>query len=163
MMNIEYVPSGKQELKVRHNDLYDWRIFKDSERSSLESQLGKVVSTFNDLSFDGKAARAERDEREAREKEERKRMADIKWAREVEAWKWSQLKEAAEHWSELAVIRGFVRTMKASPGVRRKNKGLKDWVSWAEEQINARDPIYKVASGMSLPGQNEPVRDDGFD
>jgi hypothetical protein len=36
-------------------------------------------------------------------------------------------------------------------------------VSWAEEQINARDPIYKVASGMSLPGQNKPVRDDGFD
>ena len=41
----------------------------------------------------------------------------------------------------------------------RKNKGLKDWASWAEEQINARDPVYKVASGMSLPGQNEPVRD----
>ena len=30
-------------------------------------------------------------------------------------------------------------------------------MSWAEEQINARDPVYKVASGMVLPGQNEPV------
>ena len=36
--------------------------------------------------------------------------------------------------------------------------GIDDEYRIAQEQINARDPIYKVASGMSLPGQNEPQR-----
>jgi hypothetical protein len=89
---------------------------------------------------------------------ERKRLADIKWAKDVETWKWGQLKGAAERWNDLTRIREFVKAMKTSSRVRRKNKGLKSWVSWAEEQINARDPLYKVASGMDLPGQSEPVR-----
>ena len=91
-------------------------------------------------------------------------LADIKWAKEVDAWKWGQLKDAAERWNELAVLREFVKAMKSNRVVRRKNKEeLGGWISWAQEQINARDPIYKVASGMSLPGQNEPIRDDGFE
>ena len=158
MMDIEYVPSGRLELRIRHDNLYGWRIIKDSGRASVENQLGKVINLFNELAFDAKIARAEREDREAKEQAERKRLADIKWAREVEVWKWDQLKDAAERWSELAVLRDFVKTMRTSRVVRRKNKGLNNWVSWAQEQINARDPIYKVASGMSLPGQNEPQR-----
>jgi len=70
------------------------------------------------------------------------------------------LRDASERWHELSKIREFVEAMKASPLVQRKNKGLENWVSWAQEQINARDPIYKVASGMDLPGQGEPIRVD---
>ena len=163
MMDIEYIPSGRLELRIRHNDIYGWKIVKDSEKTSVEEQLGKLINLIAELSFDAKIARVEREASEARERAERKRLADIKWAREVEAWKWGQLKDAAERWNELAVLRDFVKTMRTSRVVRRKNKGLNNWVSWAQEQINARDPIYKVASGMSLPGQNEPLRDDGFE
>ena len=162
-MDIEYVPSGRLELKIRHDEIYGWKILKDSEKLTLEEQLGKVVKIFGELCFDGAITRAERLARESKERAERKRLADIKWTKEVEAWKWDQLKTAADRWNEISVIREFVFAMKTSPRVRRKNKGLKDWVSWATEQINARDPIYKVASGMSLPGQNDPIRGESDD
>ncbi len=160
MSRIEYVPSGKLELKIRHEDLYELRTLKDSDRATLESQLGKTIGIFGDLCFDGSIARKERLDREEKEAAERQRLADIKWAKEVKAWKWGELKNAAGNWHELSKIRDFVEVMKTSPIVQKKNKGLEEWVSWAEEQINARDPIYKIASGMSLPGQNEPARGD---
>jgi hypothetical protein len=164
MMDIDYIPSGRLELRIRHNDIYGWKIVKDSEKTSVEEQLGKLINLIAELSFDAKIARVEREASEAREQAERKRLADIKWAREVEAWKWGQRKDAAERWNELAVLREFVKAIKGNRVVRRKNKEeLGGWISWAQEQINARDPIYKVASGMSLPGQNEPIRDDGFE
>ena len=164
MMNIDYIPSGRLELRIRHNDIYGWKIVKDTERTSVEEQLGKLMHLIAELSFDAKIARVEREAAEARERAERKRLADIKWAREVEAWRWGQLKDAAERWNELDVLRAFVKAIKANRVVRRKNRDdLGGWVSWAQEQINARDPIYKAASGMALPGWNEPVRNDGFE
>lgn len=164
MIDIDYIPSGRLELRIRHSDIFGWKIVRDTEKTSVEDQLGKLISLVAELSFDAKIARVEREAKEAKEQAERKRLADIKWAREVDAWKWSQLKDAAERWNELAVLREFVKAIKGNRVVRRKNKEeLGGWVSWAQEQINARDPIYKVASGMSLPGHNEPVRDDGFE
>ena len=164
MMNIDYIPSGRLELRIRHNDIYGWKIVKDTEKISVEGQLGKVINLISEMSFDARVARLEREASEAKERAERKRLADIKWAREVEAWKWGQLKDAAERWNELSVLREFIKAIKSNRVVRRKNKEeLSGWISWAQEQINARDPIYKVASGMSLPGLNEPVRDDGFE
>jgi hypothetical protein len=158
VMNVEYVPSGNLELRIHHNDIYGWRTIKDSKKTSVENQLGKVITLFEELSFDAKIIRAERKERDRRDEIERKRLADIKWAKEVEVWKWGQLAGAAERWDELAKIRGFVRAIKNNRSIRRKNKDLSEWVSWAVEQINARDPVFKVASGMSLPGQNAPIR-----
>lgn len=164
MMNIDYIPSGRLELRIRHNDIFSWKVIKDTEKNSVEQQLGKLMHLIAELSFDAKIARVEREVSEARERAERKRLADIKWAREVEAWRWEQLKEAADRWSELSKIRDFVKAIKANRVVRRKNKDdLGPWVSWAQEQINARDPIYKVASGMILPGWNELIRNDGFE
>jgi len=164
MMDIEYIPSGRLELRIRHSEISAWRIMKDTQKTSIEEQLGKLINLIAELSFDAKIAKVEREASEVRERAERKRIADIKWAREVDSWKWTQLKDAADRWNELAVLREFVKAIKSNRAVRSKNKEeLGGWISWAQEQINARDPIYKVASGMSLPGQNEPVRDDGFE
>ena len=159
LRDIEFQGAGKIEIKLDHPDTYPELIVREKPSRSLEETLGIVMRSIEELCEEAVVRRRQREIDRANAEKERKRLADIKWAKDVAAWKWGQLKGAAEQWNELAVIREFVQTMKTSAKVRRKNKGLKDWASWAEEQINARDPVYKVASGMSLPGQNEPVRD----
>ena len=158
MREIEFQGAGTLEIKLDHPDTYPEVIVREKPNRSLEETLGIVMRSIEELCIEAVERRRQREIDRVEAAKERKRLADIKWAKDVEAWKWGQLKGAAERWNELTRIREFVKAIKTSSRVRRKNKGLKDWVSWAEEQINARDPLYKVASGMSLPGQSEPVR-----
>jgi len=155
---IEFQGAGRLEIHIDHPDTYPTVIIRENPKRTLEETLGLVIEVVDELCEEAKEIRRQREIDRAEAEKERKRLADIKWSKDVEAWKWGQLEKAAGRWNELSVIREFVQAMKTSAKVRRKNKGLKEWVSWAEEQINARDPVYKVASGMSLPGQNEPER-----
>ena len=161
--DIEYQAGGIVEIKVDHPDTYPTRIIRENLKRPLEDTLGIVMSTIHELCEEAKERRKQREFNRIEAAKEQRRIDDIKWAKEVQAWKWAQLKGAAAQWSELAVLREFVQAMKASKGVRRKNKRLNDWVSWAQEQINARDPILKVASGKGLPGQNEPIRNAAYE
>jgi len=161
--DIEYQAGGIVEIKLDHPDTYPTRIIRENQKRSLEDALGIVMSTIHELCVEAIETRKQRELSRIEAAKEQKRLDDIKWAKEVEAWKWAQLKGAAERWKELAVLREFVQAMQTSKGVARKNKGLTDWVSWAQKQINTRDPILKVASGKSLPGQNEPIRNANYE
>ena len=157
---IEFQGAGNLEIRLDHRDTYPEIVIREKPNRSLEQTLGIAIRVVDELCDEAKERRRIREIERIEEAKERKRLADIKWANQVKAWKWKELTEAAERWHELNKIREFVKAMNSNSLIQRKNKGLKEWASWAEEQINARDPLYKVASGMELPGQREFERPD---
>jgi hypothetical protein len=152
MASIDYTASGKLELKISHVDLYSERMLKDSSNKSVEEGLSAISEIVSDLMVKG---RAERIEREARELErERLRKIEQDKADEIERKKrqWQELQENASEWAALQEIRAFINAVKADRYFRKKHPDWRLWVSWASDQVNRRDPIYKIRNGKALPG-----------
>jgi hypothetical protein len=152
MASIDYTASGKLELKISHVDLYSERTLKDSSNKSVEEGLSAISEIVSDLMVRG---RAERIEREAKELErERLRKIEQDKADEIERKKrqWQDLQENASEWAALQEIRAFINAVKADRYFRKKHPDWRLWVSWASDQVNRRDPIYKIRNGKALPG-----------
>ncbi|MBU3593437.1 hypothetical protein ICN42_04910 [Polynucleobacter sp. 71A-WALBACH] len=152
MASIDYTASGKLELKISHVDLYSERTLKDSSNKSVEEGLSAISEIVSDLMVRG---RAERIEREAKELErERLRKIEQNKADEIERKKrqWQELQENASEWAALQEIRAFINAVKADRYFRKKHPDWRLWVSWASDQVNRRDPIYKIRNGKALPG-----------
>ncbi len=157
---IEYGSGGKLELHLSHNDLYVRRSIKDTSKSTLESQLGKISVIFREMAVEAKAAREEREKRELQYQAEKKRKEDLLWARKVKGWKWEQLSTVSEEWDQLQKIRGFIEVVESNQTIKQVNTDYENWLAWAKSQLESKDPIKLAEIGELLPGQGEPDRDD---
>lgn len=152
MANIDYTPSGKLELKIRHVDLYSERVLKDSLNKSVEEALAGIPEILADLISRGRVERLEREAREFERERLRKIEQDKADKVEREKRQWQDLQKNASEWVALQEIRTFINAVKTDGNLRKKYPDWRVWVSWATGQVNRRDPIHRIRNGKGLPG-----------
>jgi len=157
---IEFGTVNKLELNLRHHDIYDRKVIKDTTKASLESQLGKTLVIFNEYAVEAKAVRAERERKELEQQRLQKLREDRAWAKKVKEWKLEQLIEVSQVWDQLQSIKRFINEVESNTKIHQANPDYQDWIVWAKNQLDQMDAIKRAEEGEPLPGQDEPDRRD---
>ncbi len=156
--NQKHMMLGEQTnylaIYVRHNRAYDnVRTFVESEETSLENMLNKILIYIARRLWHDKKQRLEREEwhrqrelERQKEREERQRQARIEELRRREQQRKDDLCQQASDWIESHNIRSYVKAIEESAKagkIENSQEELKEWTQWALMCADELDPINK--------------------
>jgi hypothetical protein len=94
----------------------------------------------------------EREESARRYREEEARRYERQRLKEIDTRRWTRLRERAVHWEErtrlLAFITEVQRRSEAEGDTQAGDRQLSEWITWAQEKINALDPFSQGLIGL---------------
>jgi hypothetical protein len=95
--------------------------------------------------------RLDREEAERQRRIEEHRRYEEGQRRKLEANRLRRFTELAAQWRSRKVARDFLDALKASPATSSdliEGRSREEWIAWAEEQLNATDPIARGVEGV---------------
>lgn len=125
----------------------DWL---ESDRQPLETLLREVAATVLAMGPHLAQLRREREE-QARLYEKRRRQAEADRRRmKLEANRWRRFVELARTADEVRQARMLIAQLQAQGATAEKvgGKTISDWLDWAEERVNAVDPLQRGAGAL---------------
>ncbi len=94
----------------------------------------------------------EREESARRYREEEGRRYERQRLKEIDTRRWTRFRERAVDWEERARLLAFVaelqRRLEAEGDTLVGDRELSEWITWAQEKIDALDPFSRGLSGL---------------
>lgn len=135
-----YVPSGTLKLKLENT--YPYKEWKDSKRKKLEDQLSNILTYLELKSKEEKRKRAEREEWNLQYEIQRKKEEELKQLKQEEIKNFRELYKASDLLHKANVMRHYIRKVKERAIVKGKlSTELKDWIEWANKKADWIDPL----------------------
>lgn len=141
-------PGGSLVLAIKAGFHSEIRIVETRKRP-LESRIESIVDRLEAIATESAERRAERDEARRRYQERQKRREERLRLEAIEDRKWEAFIELADDWAEAKRLRRFLdRIGKLNEVSPDKSGRLADWLSWAREGVEARDPLSQGLDGF---------------
>jgi hypothetical protein len=165
----EDVPTGRLRLEIE--DTYGTaRRWEDGDGKRLEGQLNRFVAGLVRRAEGIKQHRLEAEQRrKAWEDEERRRHQEAlrrqeeERRRKEEEARLQALEDEAQRWARARLLRDYLAAIREAArdrsGLSVAGSELERWLSWAESQASALDPLAKrVQTGVPAPAPSAPAR-----